>query len=202
MAIERVYSRYKVHPEKTIPEESFGIIRADGHKFGKLTHLDFKRKPLDPEFMEAMVSATYQMMEDDIGAEFSLAYVKSNEISFLLPPHSTLFGRHPGMLNANVSGHMSAMFTRELCQRGKRSLGIFYADTFTFPEINEVEKFLAERQFEGYVNGINICMDYYWQKRNESKRDIKLQEALGLLKEEGLLFPGFNCEEYGVLIYH
>jgi tRNA(His) 5'-end guanylyltransferase len=208
MSIEKVANRYLVPFAGVIDPKQFIVVQMDGHKFGDLTVKYFNR-PIDPAFEELMISSTQGVMRDEVGREFTIAYVKSDEACFLLPPGSTLFGRHPDMIATNISGHMSATFTDELRNLGKGGLGIFYGKVYQIPTVEEVKEFYAERQFDGYVNFVGmVAIDFLKRKGLETnginvKTQLKIREWVDLLKRYDHIFPSAKAFlKFGTLIHY
>jgi len=91
----------------TVLPGAWTVLRLDGRGFTRFTGQRFD-KPFDARFAEHMI-ATAQTLVAELGARY--AYTESDEISVLLDPDFTLFGRRVEKLVSVSAGIGSAAFT-------------------------------------------------------------------------------------------
>lgn len=88
------------------------VARLDGRGFSNLIRDRGFEKPFDVRFRDAMVATTRHLM--DTGPRAVLGYVQSDEISLLIHPACTAFGRRSAKLLSILAGEGSAVLSLEL----------------------------------------------------------------------------------------
>jgi tRNA(His) 5'-end guanylyltransferase len=144
------------------------------------------------------------MLVDNCGNDVLLAYIKSDEVSFLYNPQTNFLGRLPDKVSSTISSHMTALFTRELLKKNKKGLGIFYTDLLIIPSLKGVIDYFVERQLDGYINQINSYAHHFIGKEElvNSEGTLKRKEIITLLKEYDSMFNHEkNWRKYGALVH-
>jgi tRNA(His) 5'-end guanylyltransferase len=179
----------------------YPIIRVDGHSFHRITKELCFQTPFDPEFRNLMIATATSVInchEFDI----LLAYIQSDEISFLLHRDYNGYNRRSEKISTLFSAYATAAFNREVggidLGRGlslQRQLPLitFDARVILIPNIPLVMRYLHYRQKDSLTNCINSYC--YWKlvesglnPRQASHRLYKLNFA----QKNELLFSEFN----------
>lgn len=171
------------------------IIRVDGRAFH--TYCRGKNKPFDKELIDGMVTAARKTANEMQG--FKLAYVQSDECTFLLTDYDTLDtqGWFDYELNKVVSIAASA-FTFYFAQyMGVDEPAMFDARAFIVPA-EDVPNVFIWRQRDWERNSLQMVARHsYSQKELEGKKTDELHE---LLFQKGInwahLLPVFKNGTY------
>jgi tRNA(His) 5'-end guanylyltransferase len=173
------------------------VIRCDGRAFHTLTrHLE---KPFDKFFMDCMRLAALKVCEDAQGCK--LAYVQSDEVSFLLSDldndaSQPWFGNNLQKITTIAASTMSAWFSKLY---GK--IGVFDGRAFNIP-VEDVENYFVWRQQDAIRNSIRMVGHAYFSPK--SLNQVNNKELLEKLdKEKGINYYSFN-EDFrnGTLLYN
>ena len=130
-------------------ENSFIVIRCDGRGFSKLKDKHSKTKSYDKDFHEKLTKISGSAIEELFRC--GMAYVISDEISFILPRNFNLFNRRIEKLISLSSGYVSGEGSLEFYEICVDPIS-FDAKLFTFDTIEEVVEYLDERKNFGFRN--------------------------------------------------
>lgn len=131
------------------------IVRVDGRAFHSFSR--YLNKPFDLEFMGAMVTAARQVASDMQG--FKMAYIQSDEVSFLLTDYDRLeseawFGYNKSKVESIAAAHMTAAFTWCDTRLGSRG-AMFDARAFNIP-VTEVANYFLCRAKDWERNSLQM----------------------------------------------
>jgi tRNA(His) 5'-end guanylyltransferase len=105
--LERLCRAYETDARYQIPTGMEIVARLDGRGFSRLTkELMEYEKPFDTRFRDALVATMKHLM--GCGFNVRLAYGQSDEISLLLDPDETIFGRRAEKWLSVLAGEASA----------------------------------------------------------------------------------------------
>jgi tRNA(His) guanylyltransferase len=160
------------------------IVRVDGKCFHSL-HLD---KPFDMRFIEAMQFSTRGLAKKMQG--FKLAYVQSDEASFLLTDFDTLtteawFGYELRKLCSVSASVMTERFNHFFQQRG-----CFDARAFNVPR-EEVANYFLWRMQDWQRNSVQMLAKANFSQRQLDRKNQKAM--LDMLHEKGIHWSGFDA---------
>jgi tRNA(His) 5'-end guanylyltransferase len=162
----RQRAREYFHPLRVLPG-AWTVIRLDGRSFSRFTEEHFD-KPFDPRFSELMVDATQALLTEFAGR---YAYTESDEISLLLPPDFSLFGRSVEKLVSISAGVVSAAFTR--------AAGVpahFDARIWLGTSVADVLDYFSWRQSDAARCALNGWC--YWTLRHDGQTAAQASRAL------------------------
>lgn len=146
----------EIHSSLRMPEDEYYAIRIDGRGFSALTERHFQ-KPADFRFLAIMDKVAREVMED---LDAVYAYTQSDEISFLIPPTSQLFGRRAEKMTTTASGLASAVFSREFIEPV-----VFDARVIRLQNREVIHDYFHWRSNDGLKNAISTAA--YWKLRKE-----------------------------------
>ena len=142
--ISELMSTYEAANETVFPKRNWIVVRLDGRGFTKLTKTgDAFEKPFDERFKEGMVITADALM--NCGFDMPLAYTQSDEISVVISPNCSAFGRRSQKLTTVLSGQASAtmsLFLERPC--------VFDARALLLPTSETVGHYLQWRQQDAH----------------------------------------------------
>jgi tRNA(His) 5'-end guanylyltransferase len=172
----------------TLLPGAWAIVRVDGRSFSKLTE-DHYTKPFDERFAAAMQRAAESLLVD-LGGVY--AYTESDEISVLLDPRWSLFGRSVEKLVSISAGLASATFT---LATGR--VGVFDSRVWLGTGVDDVVDYFSWRQADAARCALNGWC--YWTLRSEgvsARAATRALEGLDVSGKNELLFQrGINFNE-------
>jgi tRNA(His) 5'-end guanylyltransferase len=168
--------RYKIGLTRRTPV----IIRVDGRAFHTLTRTC--QRPFDEVIMESMVAGARRVLEHAQGAK--LAYVQSDEVSFLLTDYDNLqteawFGNDLCKIVSVSAALMTQGFNQAKQRRSPFSLlGDFDSRAFNVPEA-EVANYFLWRAQDWARNSLSMYAQAHFSHRQMyGKNRDKLHEML------------------------
>jgi tRNA(His) guanylyltransferase len=172
----------------TLLPGAWAIVRVDGRAFSRLTEERY-RKPFDDAFSDAMVAAASEMLTE-LGGRY--AYTESDEISVLLDPAWSLFGRSVEKLVSISASIATAAFTM-----AAGVPGTFDSRVWLGTSVGDVIDYFSWRQADAGRCALNGWC--YWTLRaaGESARAAtRALDGLGNSGKNELLFArGINFAE-------
>lgn len=168
----------EVYNSLRIPEGEYFAVRVDGRSFSALTEKHFQ-KPADYQFLKIMDKVAETVMQD-LDAVYT--YTQSDEISFLIPATSQLFGRRAEKITTTAAGLASAVFSREFIE-----CVVFDARIVSLPNQDTILDYFYWRAKDGFKNAVSTAA--YWKLRAElgaSAATTKLK-SLGTNERQELL---------------
>ena len=172
----------------TLLPGAWAIVRVDGRAFSRLTEERYE-KPFDPAFADAMVAAATELLTE-LGGRY--AYTESDEISVLLDPAWSLFGRSVEKLVSISASVATAGFTM-----ATGAPGTFDARVWLGTSPGDVIDYFSWRQADAGRCALNGWC--YWTLRGEGLSGRSATSALAGLDTSGkneLLFErGINFAE-------
>lgn len=190
------------------------IVRVDGRAFHTL--LKGTDKPFDRVFVAAMIIAAEYLAKEMAG--FKLAYVQSDEASFLLTDYDNLDTQ--GWFNYNISkmisiaaSQMTASFNYHMQMHHplfKRRIGLFDARAFNMPR-EEVANYFLWRAWDWKRNSLVMyARSFYSHKElmNKNCSDIRnmlfnkgkiWSEALPPILKNGTWWMKNDCCRHDIL---
>lgn len=153
----RMKSNYEDRARHYLTRRTPVIVRVDGRAFHTFTRNC--QRPFDPDIIRIMVAAARAVFNDAQGCK--LAYVQSNEASFVLTDFDTLetrawFDYNKSKIESIAASIMTAVFnTHWQCSNLQKGDGvaIFDARAFNIPE-NEVANYFLWRAKDWHRNSI------------------------------------------------
>ncbi|HEV7706965.1 MAG TPA: tRNA(His) guanylyltransferase Thg1 family protein [Asanoa sp.] len=164
------------------------VVRVDGRGFSRFTEQHFD-KPFDPRFADHMV-ATAQTLLTELGARY--AYTESDEISLLLDPGFSLFGRRVEKLVSVTAGIASAAFTQAMGEPAHFDSRLWLGTT-----VADVLDYFSWRQADAARCALNGWC--YWTLRNAGQSRQQATNAIDgtstAAKNEMLFQHGINFND-------
>jgi tRNA(His) 5'-end guanylyltransferase len=185
---DRMKSQYEERTRIFLPRRTYTILRVDGKAFH--TYCRGMERPYDKRFIAAMDMVAREMLSEIMGAE--LAYVQSDEISFLLtdfakPNTEAWFDGNIQKMSSVAAGLATGYFNALMLDETERlvggvshkTLGTFDARVFTIPDHVEVENYFIWRQQDAERNSIQmLAQHYYSHKQLHEKNCSVLQDMI------------------------
>jgi tRNA(His) 5'-end guanylyltransferase len=135
------------------------VVRLDGRSFTALTRdRHHFQAPFDARFRDHMIASAQHLMT--CGFNTLYAYTQSDEISLLLHPQDTTFGRKERKLISVLAGEASACFSLAL-----GDVGAFDARLCLLPSVEVVIDYFRWRQEDAHRNALNSHC--HWRLRGE-----------------------------------
>jgi tRNA(His) guanylyltransferase len=150
-------------------KDSFIVIRCDGRGFSKLKETGIFKKPYDQDFHDKMVKISDKALCNLFRC--GMAYIISDEISFILPRNFCLFNRRIEKLLSVSAGYLSGEGSLEFYELGIESVS-FDAKIFEFDTIDEVLEYLDERKNYGFRNFVYTLLRDKEMKIGKSSMEI------------------------------
>lgn len=203
--------RYEAASKITLTPRSPVIIRIDGQHFHTYTRNAVK--PYDPDLIDAMVMATHRTVTAMQG--FKLAYVQSDEVTFLLTDYDKIesqgwFGYELNKLVSISASHFTANFNhqistayldREMEFDGPRfasQLATFDSRAFAVPR-DDVFNVFVWRQQDWYRNSVQMLAQSIWSPKQLHGKSLK--ELQRMLRERGTPWSQLNPRnKYGTFV--
>jgi tRNA(His) guanylyltransferase len=144
--------------------------RLDGRNFTRLTKEKHRfQRPYDEQFRDYMLGTIEHLMT--CGFRVIYGYTQSDEISLLLHPEESAFGRKMRKLNSILAGEASAKFSLLL-----GDMGVFDCRISQLPGVDLVRDYFRWRQEDAHRNALNAHC--YWLLREQGQTMQQATEAL------------------------
>lgn len=191
MTLSERMKSYEQTTQLHLPRRTYTIIRVDGRAFHSYTRRC--ERPFDQDLASAM-DATAQACCTDF-ANCQLAYIQSDEISFLLSDFSEIntepwFAANVQKLVSVSAANTTAEFNRY------RNMTTFRIETaqfdsrvFTIPDPIEVENYFIWRQQDATRNSIAMAAQHYYSPRELLNMNTSEQQEM-------LFLRGVNWNDY------
>lgn len=152
---------FETASETTIPTTLWCVVRLDGRGFTALTKTgDEFEKPFDIRFRNYMVETSKRLME--CGFDMPMVFTQSDEISVVISPNCSAFGRRAQKTTTVLAGEASAIFTSSAGR-----IGVFDARLLALPSKSAVIDYLIWRQEDAGRNALSA--QAYWALRRDGK---------------------------------
>lgn len=185
----------------TIPKGMYPIIRVDGHCFHRITKELGFQVPFDLELRNILIMVAKNILTC---SEFDtlLAYIQSDEISFVLHNEYNGFNRRSEKISTLFSAYATVLFNREI---GSIELGrgltlqrqlpiiIFDARILIISDTFTIMQYLQNRQKDCLINCLNAYC--YWKLIESGltpSQASKQLHNLNFAKKNELLFSQFH----------
>jgi tRNA(His) 5'-end guanylyltransferase len=153
-----------------VPKDNFIIIRCDARGFGKLLEKS-GFKSYDKAVHMQMVKEAEKTIEDLFTG--GMAYVLSDEISFVLPRSFDMYNRRVEKLLTVTAGFISGDASLEFCDLNvDLSPVTFDAKIFDCENINKVLEYLDERKNSGFRNFVFTTFRTYLMNSGMSATEV------------------------------
>lgn len=150
-------------------KDSFIVIRCDGRGFSKLKEADIFKKPYDAEVHKKIMKITASALKNLFRC--GMAYVISDEISFVLPMSFNMFNRRIEKLLSISAGYLSGEGSLEFYELNIDPIS-FDAKIFEFGNIDEVLEYLNERKNYGFRNFIYTLLRDQEMKAGKTSNEV------------------------------
>lgn len=177
---ERMKAQYEDRTRYYLPRRTYTIVRVDGKAFHHYTSA--MDRPFDEELIQSFDRAALETLAELQGG--CLAYLQSDEVSFLLTDFETITtdAWFDGNLQKIVSVAAS-IFTAEFNEYrwllGARAMATFDARAFTIPDPVEVENYFIWRQKDWERNSLQmLAQTHYPQSVLLNKSHAELHDLL------------------------
>ena len=170
----RMKQKYETVMDYKLTQNIPVIARVDGKAFHTLTKNC--NKPFDDHIINSMIYTAKDVMKAI--PDIKIAYVQSDEISYLFTDyetleHQALFNYRAQKLNSVLASMTSVNFTERFGERG-----FFDCRVFNVP-IQEVENYFRWRAYDWERNSlIMYCRSVFSQKQMQNKNRVQLHEML------------------------
>ena len=174
---KRMKANYEHRQRVYLTRRTPVIIRLDGRAFHTLTRK--MTKPFDEHFIHCMLTAAEAVANDVQG--FKLAFVQSDEVSFLLTDYDSLqteawFDYNLCKMVSIAAAEMSIFFTKTLTLPFGDT--VFDGRAFNIPR-EEVSNYFVWRAKDWYRNSIQMyAQSFFSQKQLQNKSTADLHELL------------------------
>ncbi len=179
------------HDHQVLPG-LYMVARVEGRSFSRLTKERHDvEAPFDERFRDMMIETTRHLMEGT-GMRMVYGYTESDEISVLLHPADTSFGRKLRKLNSVLAGEASAKLTHLL-----GDLAVFDCRVSQLPTPAVVVDYFRWRSEDAHRNCLNAHCYWMLRREGEGPREATAQiEGLSIAAKNELLFSrGLNFNE-------
>jgi tRNA(His) guanylyltransferase len=173
-SLSRRMRAYEQAFDQQVLSGMFVVARLDGRGFSKLTQQWEFEKPFDPAFRDGMVATTRHLM--DCGLQVTLGYTQSDEISLLLHPECTAFGRRTTKLLSVLAGEASATLSLAF-----GFPAVFDCRLSPLPTRSLVKDYFRWRIADAVRSGINAHA--YWALRQSGLSATDTTRQLSGLKQ-------------------
>lgn len=182
---------YETSSDRCILPEIYIVARIDGRGFTRLTkEVHQFEAPFDERFRDLMIETVKHLM--NCGFNVIYGYTQSDEISLLLHPDETLFGRKTRKYISILAGEASAKFSA-----GLGDVAAFDCRISELPNKKLVEDYFRWRNEDAHRNALNACC--YWRLRqdNYSVKDATAKiKGISIAAKNELLFQyGINFND-------
>ena len=179
------------------------VARIDGRNFTRLTKERHPfEAPFDARFRNYMTATVEHLMQ--CGPSVVYGYTQSDEISLLLHPDDTSFGRKTRKLNSILAGEASAKFSLLL-----GDVATFDCRVCELPSVEHVRDYFRWRSEDAHRNALNAHC--YWLLRKDGRsvaeataflRGRSVADKNELLFQKGINFNDLpNWQKRGVGLY-
>lgn len=167
------------------------VVRLDGRSFTRLTKETHEfARPFDSRMRDMMLATVEHLM--DCGFRVLYGFTQSDEISLLLHPDESSFGRKTRKLNSILAGEASARFSLLL-----GDIGVFDSRISELPSRNLVVDYFRWRQEDAHRNALNAHC--YWLLREQGQSERQATHTLSGMsvaaKNELLFANGANFND-------
>lgn len=153
-----------------VPKDQFIIIRCDARGFGKLLEKS-GFKPYDKDVHMQMVKEAERTIEDLFTG--GMAYVLSDEISFVLPKSFDMYNRRVEKLLTVTAGYISGDASLEFCDLNVDLAPVtFDSKIFACENISKVLEYLDERKNSGFRNFVFTTLRTYLMDSGMSATEV------------------------------
>lgn len=190
-----------------VPKDNFIVIRCDARGFGKLLEKS-GFKPYDKDVHLQMVELAEKLIEElFVGG---MAYVLSDEISFVLPKSFNMYNRRIEKLLTVTAGYISGDASLEFCNLNvDLSPVTFDAKIFACANISEVLAYLDERKNYGFRNFVYTIIRKFLMRSGMSTTQVakktdkmSIRTQIDLLLKNGIdVHSKPYWQREGVMVY-
>ena len=198
---DRMKSNYEDRSRYSLTRRTPVIIRVDGRAFHTLTKK--MKKPFDLDLIKVMQDATYLTAENIQGCK--LAYVQSDEVSFLLTDYEKLvseawFDYNLQKITTITASIMSVYFNDCFKERfGILPFSVFDARAFNIPK-EEVSNYFLWRARDWHRNSINMYAREFFT--NKELQNLNTYTIQCLLAGEGHPWGDISdVEKHATFVY-
>jgi tRNA(His) guanylyltransferase len=183
--LEARLRRLETAHDRLVPADVRMVVRLDGRHFTRLTKEALTLEaPFDARFRDAMLDTVEHLMT--CGVHVTYGYTESDEISLLLAPDETAFGRKVRKLISILAGEASARFSLRV-----GTLGVFDARVCELPTNEDVVDYFRWRQEDARRNALNGHCYWLLRGRGVAPRAAAAQlESVSVAEKQQLLAEG------------
>lgn len=166
--------------DHAIPDDRWIIVRLDGRGFSSLTEQHFT-KPFDGDFRALMLCTAQEILALLEGA---YCYTGSDEISLVLSPKWSMFGRRISKIISISASIAASTFTQYFKNKGVQ----FDSRVIAFSSIDEVIQYCCWR-----IADVRRCALHtlaYWTLRNQdmsAKKAAKILDGMPFQEKDKML---------------
>lgn len=178
---------YETSQDRCVLPNMYIVARIDGRGFTRLTKEVHKfDAPFDEKFRDLMVETVKHLM--NCGFNVIYGYTESDEISLLLHPDETLFGRKVRKYISILAGEASAKFSVLL-----GNTGAFDCRLSELPNKELVRDYFRWRNEDAHRNALNAHC--YWRLRHDN---FNVREATAKIKGISIAVKNELLFQYGI----
>lgn len=176
---QRMKANYERRDRHYLTRRMPVIVRVDGRAFHTFTR-GFPR-PFDQTLIDSMASAAKELMGDMQGCK--LAYVQSDEASFVLTDYDTLetqawFDYNQSKVESISASHMTKAFNHRMCVADRSGSAMFDARAFNIPE-DEVANYFLWRALDWQRNSLQMyARSHFSHAEMQGKGAAEIHEML------------------------
>ncbi len=205
--LDTVMRVFETRADQIVPADVHMVSRLDGRGFTRLTkeRHNFER-PFDVRFRDHMAAVVEHLM--NCGFPVVYGYTQSDEISLLMHPTATVFGRKVRKYNSILAGEASAKLSLLLSD-----VAVFDCRICQLPTGDAVRDYFRWRAEDAFRNALNAHCYWLLRCRGESAtaatrtlQGMSVAKKRAMLYETGVEFDalppwqlrgsGFWFEEY------
>lgn len=148
------------------------VVRVDGHRFHAFSAAHSWLKPQDDRQIALMNDTATRVMQ--AYTDITLAIGMSDEYSFVLPPHTQLYGRRRDKLTSCICSLFSSTYTLQYSHHFGTPPSYpphFDARTILYPTADTLHDYLRWRQVDCHINHLyNLTYTHMRQRANQPTR--------------------------------
>ena len=179
------YVKAYEQPDALLPD-CWLVVRVDGHRFHAFSAAHNWHKPQDDRQIVLMNETATRVMH--AYTDITLAIGMSDEYSFVLPPHTQLYGRRRDKLTSCICSLFSSTYTLLYSQHFPTPPTYpphFDARTVLYPSAATLHDYLRWRQVDCHINHLYNLSYTHMRARSNEPTGAAVEAELGALDSAG-----------------
>ena len=172
-------------PDALLPD-CWLVVRVDGHRFHAFSAAHNWHKPQDDRQIALMNETATRVMQ--AYPDITLAIGMSDEYSFVLPPHTQLYGRRREKLTSCIGSLFASTYTLLYSQHFPSPPSYpphFDARTVLYPTAATLHDYLRWRQVDCHINHLHNLTNTHMRRRSSHPTGAAVEAELSALDSSG-----------------